>query len=329
MPIIFGLLFFFSLLLMTLGLIRPAIFQWFMKKNPSRKFISVVFASIAFISFIGIGLTAPQTPSQSTKPEDNQVVTNSAVEPTIPTTETNTEPEQITVPVSDSSADPKPIVKPETNSSLYTIVSVTDGDTFKVSIDGKTETVRAIGIDTPETVDPRKPVQCFGIEASKRAKALLTGKRVQLQADPTQDNRDKYSRLLRYAWLEDGTFFNQKMIADGFAVEYTYNIPYKYQAEFKQAEKDARTAKLGLWADNACPQTQTNTNTSNPNPTPVPVPQSSNHTFYTSSYYSSSTYYCDTDEVWKSLSPKYLKSFSSEAELLAAYPSKKLHEPCK
>lgn len=142
----------------------------------------------------------------------------------------------------------------ETDKKTYPVIKVVDGDTISVDIDGTKETIRLIGINTPETVDPRKPVECFGIEASNKAKELLTGKKIVLENDPTQGERDKYDRLLRYVWLEDGTFFNKIMINDGYAYEYTYDTPYKYQAEFEQAEIEARLAKRGLWAGNACSQ---------------------------------------------------------------------------
>lgn len=135
---------------------------------------------------------------------------------------------------------------------LYKVNRVVDGDTIKVYINNKLESIRLIGLDTPETVDPRKKVQCFGIEASNKAKKLLSGKNVILEKDETQDERDKYGRLLLYVYLEDGTFFNKWMIENGYGHEYTYNIPYRYQAEFKNAEKYARENKLGLWADDAC-----------------------------------------------------------------------------
>lgn len=135
---------------------------------------------------------------------------------------------------------------------LYKIIKVVDGDTVAVDIDGTKETLRLIGINTPETVDPRKPVECFGKEASNKAKEVLNGKSVILESDPIQGERDKYGRLLRYIFLEDGTNFNKLMIAEGYAYEYTYNFPYKYQEEFKQAEKEARENKRGLWADDAC-----------------------------------------------------------------------------
>lgn len=132
------------------------------------------------------------------------------------------------------------------------VTRVVDGDTIKVFLNGKNETVRLIGIDTPETVDPRRPVQCFGKEASNKTKSVLDKKNIFLEADPSQGNRDKYHRLLRYVFLSDGTNFNKLLIEEGFAHEYTYFLPYKYQAEFKLAEKQARENKKGLWADNAC-----------------------------------------------------------------------------
>lgn len=133
----------------------------------------------------------------------------------------------------------------------FSVTRVVDGDTIDVIIEGKTERLRLIGIDTPETVDPRKPVQCFGKEASKKAKQLLSNKTVKLESDPTQGERDKYGRLLRYVVLPDGQSFNKLMISEGYAYEYTYSTPYKYQTEYKQAQKDARIAKRGLW--DSCP----------------------------------------------------------------------------
>ena len=140
----------------------------------------------------------------------------------------------------------------KSQNGLYKIVRVIDGDTVIVRIDGKNETLRLIGINTPETVDPRRPVECFGIEASNKAKEILTGKSFRLEADDIVGQRDEYGRLLRYLFLEDGTNFNKMMINEGYAYEYTFDLPYKYQDEFKQAEKEAREAKVGLWADGVC-----------------------------------------------------------------------------
>ena len=124
------------------------------------------------------------------------------------------------------------------------VVRVVDGDTINVLINGKTEPVRYIGIDTPETVDPRKPVQCFGVESSKKNKELVEGALVRLEKDIT--DRDKYNRLLRYVWLNN-VLINEKLVADGFAKSYSYPPDVKYQERFVAAEKKARENKLGLW----------------------------------------------------------------------------------
>jgi micrococcal nuclease len=141
----------------------------------------------------------------------------------------------------------------ETNVILFKVSRVIDGDTLDIDMNGKIERIRLIGMDTPETVDPRKVVQCFGKEASDKAKEMLNGKMVSLEADNSQGERDGYKRLLRYVYLEDGTFFNKYMIAEGYAHEYTYQSnPYKYQLDFKEAEKQARETAKGLWSSASC-----------------------------------------------------------------------------
>ena len=139
---------------------------------------------------------------------------------------------------------------PET--SLYQVIRVVDGDTIDASIAGETERIRIIGLDTPETVDPRQTVECFGLEASAKAKEFLLNQQVRLEADPTQGERDTYSRLLRYVFLADGRNYALEMIKQGYGHEYTYRVPHKYQQEYQQAENEARNAERGLWAPAAC-----------------------------------------------------------------------------
>lgn len=128
------------------------------------------------------------------------------------------------------------------------IEKVVDGDTIRVLIGSKEDVVRLIGIDSPEVLDERKPIQCFGKEASDKAKEILNGKVITLESDPTQKDRDEYGRLLRYVFLEDGTNFNKLMISEGYSREYTFKgNSYKYQSEFIQAEKTAEKDKEGLW----------------------------------------------------------------------------------
>lgn len=135
---------------------------------------------------------------------------------------------------------------------FFRVIRVVDGDTIIMEMNDKKETIRLIGLDTPEIVDQRKPVACFGKEASEEAKRILNGKSVYLETDPSQEVRDKYHRLLAYVFLKDGTNFNELMIKNGYGYEYTYDVPYTHQKEFKDAEKYARENKRGLWADNMC-----------------------------------------------------------------------------
>lgn len=122
-----------------------------------------------------------------------------------------------------------------------------DGDTIVVKISGHEETVRFIGADTPETHDPRKPVQCFGPEAAAHTKSLVTGRSVRLAADPQDSDRDKYGRLLRYVYLPDGTLLNAELIRDGYAFAYTV-FPFSKLEDFQALETQARDSNVGLWA---------------------------------------------------------------------------------
>lgn len=229
---------------------------------------SLRITTIVVLFLLGSLVSASKTTTEVPALTTNQTVTTSAPKPIENTTATPTpkvvnEPKVI-APTNVSA--PKPTI-------TYQVVRVVDGDTITVSQNGVNQTLRLIGLNTPETVDPRKPVECFGQEASAKAKELLTGKTVTLEADPTQGELDKYNRLLRYVYLPDGRLYNKLMIEQGYAYEYTYNLPYKYQAQFKQAESEARAAKRGLWADDACEDTSSVTQTPAPTQT-VTVPPS-------------------------------------------------------
>ena len=122
---------------------------------------------------------------------------------------------------------------------------VIDGDTIQVRVEGKRRTVRLIGVDTPETKHPTKPVQYFGREASAFTKAALEGKKVMLQKDRTGDTVDRYGRWLRYVLL-DGDNFNARLIRDGYAHAYR-RFPFSKRTEFIQLEEQARQRGIGLW----------------------------------------------------------------------------------
>lgn len=137
-------------------------------------------------------------------------------------------------------------------SSEITVSKVIDGDTIELENGQK---LRYIGIDTPETVDPRRPVGCFGLEASAKNKELVEGKKVRLEKDVSET--DKYGRLLRYVYLGD-TFINEYLVKEGFAKTSSYPPDVKYQDKFRQAENYARENNKGLWLScNSVQGTQT------------------------------------------------------------------------
>jgi micrococcal nuclease len=129
---------------------------------------------------------------------------------------------------------------------LVSVTQIFDGDTIEVDLNGQRETVRFIGVDTPETHDPRKPVQCYGQTAAKYTTKLLTGQKVRLEADPRDSNRDKYNRLLRYVYLSDGSLVNARLITEGYGFAYTV-FDYTKIDEFRSLESVARTTGKGLW----------------------------------------------------------------------------------
>ena len=138
-----------------------------------------------------------------------------------------------------------------------TVERVIDGDI--VVIDGTT--VRLIGIDTPETKHPDKPIQCFGQEASDYAKERLEGKKVKYLTDEKYPTQDKYDRLLAYIHDSKG-FFNADMIKEGYAFAYV-RFPFKYEKRFVKYEKQAKKKSQGLWGkcevgceDNKCETNQ-------------------------------------------------------------------------
>lgn len=136
----------------------------------------------------------------------------------------------------------------ETNQpGLYKVAEFVDGDTVVVEMNGGRETLRFIGVDTPETHDPRKAVQCFGLAAAEFTKNLIGQDNLRLEADPLNTNRDRYERLLRFVYLPDGRMVNAEIIKQGYGFAYT-NFPFTKIDEFQGYEKEAREAGRGLWS---------------------------------------------------------------------------------
>lgn len=146
---------------------------------------------------------------------------------------------------------------------LYHVTDFYDGDTIGVDMNGAKEKVRFIGVDTPETHDPRKPVQCFGEVAAAFTKSLIGKNDVRLEADPLDTNRDRYGRLLRYVYLPDGRLVNGELIKQGYAFAYV-GFPFSKMEEFRSYQQHARDNNLGLWGT-CTPSTNENGGfTSNP-----------------------------------------------------------------
>ena len=129
-----------------------------------------------------------------------------------------------------------------------TVTRVVDGDTIVVRIGGRQERVRLIGIDTPESVKPGTPVQCFAHEASERARSLMpAGTPVKLVGDV--ERRDHYGRLLAYVYRQrDDLFVNQALVQEGFAVPYTIAPNVAHTDELLATAVAARRAGAGLWS---------------------------------------------------------------------------------
>lgn len=126
---------------------------------------------------------------------------------------------------------------------LARVARVVDGDTIKLE---SGETVRYIGIDTPETVAPNQPIGCFGKEASDRNAALVAGKEVRLETDTS--NTDRYGRLLRYVYVEE-VMINELLVREGYAISNAYKPDTKHQDKFDEAQALAQQEELGLWGE--------------------------------------------------------------------------------
>lgn len=138
----------------------------------------------------------------------------------------------------------------EPEAKTYLVTEVVDGDTFKVIINGDEETVRLVGVDTPETQHPQVGVECFGKEAKEELTKLLRDQTVYTEYDTEQPEKDRYGRLLLYVWLgsKDGLFINEYLVKNGFAEAYR-SAPSQFLEEFIEFEDEAREGRKGLWGD--------------------------------------------------------------------------------
>lgn len=131
---------------------------------------------------------------------------------------------------------------------LYSVKRFVDGDTIVVNMNGHDEKIRFVGVDTPETHKPNTPVQCYGPAAAAFTKNTIGRHKLRLASDSLSTDRDKYQRLLRYVYLDDGTLVNEKLIRNGYAFYYPY-FPFTKSNEFAAVQASARQEAKGLWAN--------------------------------------------------------------------------------
>lgn len=137
----------------------------------------------------------------------------------------------------------------EDTSMTIKVLDVIDGDTIKVLYNGQERNLRLIGIDSPETNHPSKPVQCYGIEAKEFLKETLNGKTITLEKDISET--DRYGRLLRYVYLE-GIMINKVVVQEGYAHAKAFEPDTKYKETLDKAQDEASLNQRGLWNPNTC-----------------------------------------------------------------------------
>lgn len=226
---LFFILFVLSTVAFFVSVIKPGLI---LRNSSGRKRSLLVFGVAALVLFILALVTVPTTPNSVTqvgrsKEETNQAIQGAFIEK-----------------AKELSSTPTPTLTPTPtpDRSLVKVIKVIDGDTIQIE-GGKT--IRYIGIDTPETVDPRQGIQCYGAESSAKNKELVEGKMVKLEKDISET--DRYNRQLRYIYIGD-TFINLELVKGGYAYASNYPPDVRYQDKFREAEQEARNNNRGLWA---------------------------------------------------------------------------------
>lgn len=245
-----------GMVLFVVGMIRPSLFEKQLKERATRPIIAL----ISFLLFLipGFFLESEELPS-------NQTAETTPVVEEVVATENSEDSDVAALEL--ETADEVDDVQ------LFEVVRVIDGDTIEVRMDGRVRDIRFIGLNTPETVDPRRPVECFGREASNRARQLLDGELVRLVSDNSQGDRDKYNRFLRYVELEDGTDIAYTLISEGYGYEYTYDTAYARQSTYRAAQREAESAQRGLWNSDACSTTEVEGNVREETVSSAPEPE--------------------------------------------------------
>ncbi|ARI78622.1 thermonuclease family protein [Halobacillus mangrovi] len=213
-------------LLLLLLVTAFALLRWLLFAHSPYNRIFVVF----LISLFVVGCETPEP--ASTNHGEKQEKTS-----TVKTNETE---------VNEESSNNKQGEDPLDNFPAATVTRVIDGDTMEIEMNGKTEDVRLLLVDTPETKHPDLPVQPYGRKASQFAEDMLNDKQVRVEYDGPK--RDKYGRLLAYLWI-DGENFNQMLLEQGLArLAYVYDPPYTHYEAFVKAQNRAANANKNIWS---------------------------------------------------------------------------------
>lgn len=191
-------------------------------------------AAVLLLAACSLG-TELERPAPPPAPEPATVVT------TEPTTEQASDP-ATAEPV--AATDTEPTHTESATEQIVAVVGVVDGDGLRVSVAGVTERLRVIGIDAPELSEG----ECYAQAAASRMQSLVQSQDVRIVADPTQDDRDRYGRILRHVFTLDGTSVAEAIIADGLAREYTYDEVYASRDSYLRAQQSAQAENLGIWS---------------------------------------------------------------------------------
>ena len=174
--------------------------------------------------------------------EDPAPTVSQAPAPAVATSQPTHTPETATATQQATTA--APTEEPAALGQVVRVVGVVDGDTLRVSVGGVTEPLRIIGIDAPELSDG----ECYAQASASRMQSLVQSRDVRIAADPTQDDRDRYDRILRHVFTLDGVNVAERLVAEGLASEYTYDRPYAGRDEYLKAQESARAGNLGIWS---------------------------------------------------------------------------------
>ncbi|MFZ5688622.1 MAG: thermonuclease family protein [Bacillota bacterium] len=263
--------------ILGLGLAAWGIYEWNKNKKmgAKSKVPGVIVATGLCLSLGWFGLSGDNATSQTQAVQNTPSTTNQVQQASVATSNQTTQTSQNQT----VETPPVPLIS-------TTVTKVVDGDTIHVTIDGKDETIRLIGVDTPETHHPSKPVQPYGPEAEQFTRSQLDGKQVWLEKDVQE--RDKYGRLLAYVWTSQPAeindkeirdkMFNAKLALEGYAQQLTIPPDVKYSEYFTTYVREARDASKGLWGLAGTPSGQAQSNApptqkvSQPAPAVQPTP---------------------------------------------------------